>query len=297
MTLRLDKVSKRFGPIEALRPLDLEIRRHEWVGLFGHNGSGKTTLIRVLVGLLRPSSGRILLDGEPMDRNAWRALRRTLGFMPERIEFYGDLSGEENLEYLARLRELDAATVMPLLERVGLGEAAGRKVCEYSKGMRQRLNLAQALLGSPELLVLDEPIEGLDPRGVRDFFSLLRSGEPRTVVFSSHRLSEVCRHVDRICILVDGAVRALGTLPELFEELDLPVKVHIYPTRAMNGTFDAALAGLGAAVVVRRGEALVAEVAQANKTAFLLGLHAYGEAIRHLHIEEPTLEGAYFDAE
>jgi len=295
--IRLDKVSKRFGTIEALRPLDLEIRRDEWVGLFGHNGSGKTTLIRMLVGLLQPSSGQLLLDGEPVDRETWRELRRTLGFMPERIEFYGDLSGEENLQYLARLRELDAATVLPLLERVGLGEAARRKVREYSKGMRQRLNLAQALLGSPELLVLDEPIEGLDPRGVRDFFSLLRSGAARTVVFSSHRISEVCRHVDRICVLVDGAVRALGTLPELLAEVDLPVKVHIYPTSAMNGTFEAALAGLGAAVVARNDEVLVVEVPQAKKTAFLLGLHDQRPAIRHLHIEEPTLEGAYFDAE
>ncbi len=297
MGIRLDQVSKRFGAIEAVRPLDLEIRRDEWMGLFGHNGSGKTTLIRMLVGLSQPSSGQLLLDGDPMDREAWRELRRTLGFMPERIEFHGDLSGEETLRYFAGLRGVDTKTVGPLLERVGLGAAARRKVREYSKGMRQRLNLAQALLGSPEVLVLDEPIEGLDPRGVRDFFALLREGGPRTVVISSHRLSEVCRQVDRICILVDGAVRALGTLPELYEDLDLPVKVHIYGTGAMNGTFHAALAALGAAAVARRGEALVAEVSQVKKTAFLLGLRDCGETIQHLHVEEPTLEGAYFDAE
>ena len=297
MSIRLDHVSKRFGRIEAVRSLDLEIRTDEWIGLFGHNGSGKTTLIRMLVGLSQPSSGQILLDGESLDRDAWRELRRTLGFMPERIEFHGDLSGEETLRYFAGLRAADPKTVGPLLERVGLGGAARRKVREYSKGMRQRLNLAQALLGSPEVLVLDEPIEGLDPRGVRDFFALLREGAPRTVVLSSHRLSEVCRQMDRMCILVDGAVRALGTLPELYEELDLPVRVYVYGTSAMNGTLDAALVGLGAAAVVRRGEALVVEVPQAKKTAFLLGLRDCGAEITHLQVEEPTLEGAYFDAE
>lgn len=299
--IQLEGISKRFGAIEAIRHLDLEIRPDEWLGLFGHNGSGKTTLLRVLVGLSKPSGGKILFDGKPPDPEGWRSFRRKLGFMPERIVFWEHLTGEETLAYFARLRGVRPHEVGPILEQVGLSDAIRRMVGGYSKGMRQRLNLAQALLGDPEVLVMDEPMEGLDPQGVREFFQLLRARGIRTVVLSSHRLSEVCAQVDRVCILGHGAVRALGTVEDLLQGVQLPVRIHIYPTQPLNGTLDAALRRLGAASVVKgKGtgeEALLAEVPQAAKTAFLLGLNAHREEIRHLHIEEPSLERVYFESD
>ncbi len=217
--------------------------------------------------------------------------------MPERITFYENLTGAETLGYFSRLRGVADEDLSPMLERVGLLAAAHRKVGEYSKGMRQRLNLAQALLGDPEVLVLDEPIEGLDPQGVRDFFRLLREGKIGTVVLSSHRLVETCDEVDRVCVLDRGQVKAEGTVQELVEKLARPARVLIYPTSAANGRLDDALALLGAISLTRREGVLVAEVSQDRKTAFLLGLHDHRAAIRHLHVEEPSLEEIYFDAE
>jgi len=295
--IRLEGVSKTFGSVEALRSLDLEIHRGQWLGLFGHNGSGKTTLLRILLGLSRPSAGAILIDGEAPNAERWLALRRELGFMPERIGFYQNMTGVETLGYFASLRGLGSAVVGPALQSVGLAAAASRKVVEYSKGMRQRLNLAQALLGSPKLLVCDEPIEGLDPEGVRDFFRLIRSTGVETVVLSSHRISEVSSRVDRICVLGAGQIKALGSVEEIFEKLELPVRVHIYPVGSLNGTLDAAVKRLGATRVVAKDGILVAEVPQLRKTEFLLGLHACGDAIRHLHVEEPSLERVYFETD
>lgn len=295
--IRLEGVAKRFGTIEALCPMDLEIRSGEWLGLFGHNGSGKTTLIRILLGLTKPSSGRLLLDGEAPTDELWFAFRRRLGFMPEGIIFYEGMSGEENLKYLARLRGADPQTVLPCLEQVGLAAAARRRVGEYSKGMQQRLNLAQALVGRPEILILDEPIEGLDPQGVRDFFDLLRSGSIRTVVLTSHRLAEVCNRVDRLCFLNRGRVTALGSVEEMRQKLQAPVRIHIFPKESLNGNLEAALDRLGAISVIKEKESLSVEVRQSDKLAFLTGLKICRDLIDHLHIEEPGLEDIYFETE
>lgn len=295
--IRFQGVSKTFGAVRALSSLDLEIHRGQWLGLFGHNGSGKTTLLRILLGLSKPSAGTVLLDGEAPNDERWLALRRELGFMPERITFYQHMTGEETLGYFASLRGIDSAVVAASLERVGLAAAASRKVSEYSKGMRQRLNLAQALLGNPKVLVCDEPIEGLDPEGVRDFFRLIGVVGVETVVISSHRISEVSSRVDRICVLAGGEIKALGSVEEIFEKLQLPVRVHIYPVGVLNGTLGDAALRLGATNVVAKDGILVAEVPQPQKTAFLLGLHACGDAIRHLHVEEPSLERVYFETD
>ena len=223
--IRLEGLTKSFDGVQALAPTDLEIRPGERLALLGRNGSGKTTLLRMLVGLSEPSGGRLLLGGEQPRAAAWRTFHRRLGFMPERVVFHENLTGTQTLGFYARLRGVELAEVRPALDRVGLRDAAERKVGTYSKGMRQRLNLAQALLGDPEFLVLDEPLEGLDSHGVRRFFELVDGVENRTVVFSSHRLSEVSGAADRICILKQGVLRALGTESELRRELDLPLRV------------------------------------------------------------------------
>lgn len=291
----LEGVSKRFGEVEALSPLDLEVRTGEWLGLFGHNGSGKTTLIRLLLGLARPDTGQILLNGERPDREAWLRFRAKLGFMPERITFYEHLSGEATLRYFASLRGIEADRVMPMLELVGVAAAATRKVGTYSKGMRQRLNLAQALIGEPELLVLDEPIEGLDPSGVREVFEMLRSERNRTVVLSSHRISEVASQVDRVMVLSGGKVEALGRIDELRRNAHRPSMIHVFPVEPVDPALASAMNGLGDHVVTKRTTGWVVEVPQSEKVAFLLSLQAHRGAIQHLHVEEPRMEEVYLD--
>ena len=294
--IRLEGVSKRFGAIEALAPLDLEIREGEWLGCFGRNGSGKTSLLRILVGLSTPSGGRVLLHGKSPSAEDWRQLRRSLGFMPERISMLESLTGERTLRYFAKLKGVSRAEVDPLLERVGLIHAAKRRLAGYSKGMLQRLNLAQALLGNPRLLVADEPIEGLDAQGVREFFDILQSLEGRTVVFSSHRLPVLSRFVHRICILRQGKVTALGTEDELHEAMNLPVRIIVQPSPESNGNLAAAFARNDFVAVPRDDGRLVVQVSQREKLRFLAGLAALEASIDDVRIEEPSLEEVLLEA-
>lgn len=288
--IRLEAVSKSFGSVQALAPTDLEVSSGERLALLGRNGSGKTTLLRMLVGLSGPSAGRLLIGGEEPGAEEWRAFHRRLGFMPERVVFHETLTGAKTLGFFARLRGVEPAQVRPMLERVGLAEAADRKVGVYSKGMRQRLNLAQALLGDPDILVLDEPLEGLDSHGVRRLFELVDSVEGRTVVFSSHRLSEVSGAADRICILKQGAVRALGTEIELRREIDLPLRVIIRSSPDLDQELQAAVSRLSTAIVAGKNGSIVISVPQDNKIPFLAELNTFSAAIRELRFEEPTLE-------
>jgi Cu-processing system ATP-binding protein len=292
--IRLEGITKTYHDVDVVKDVDFNVRKGEWVGLFGHNGSGKTTLIRILLGLTQPTRGRILIDGKPVDPAVWRRLRDRLGFMPERIVFPENVSGFETLSYFARLREIDRTAVESLLDRVGLADAASKKVGEYSKGMKQRLNLAQALLGDPEILVLDEPIEGLDPAGVRQFFELVAGGGGRTVILSSHRLTETADHVDRVGILHHGVMQTLRSVQEVRLFQHLPTKVHIYAPAA-NGTLEGLVESLGATALTQRNGRLIAEISQEKKMAFLAGLERNSGTIKHTHIEEPNLEQAYLE--
>ena len=288
--IRLEGVSKSFEGVQALAPTDLEVRSGEYLALLGRNGSGKTTLLRMLVGLSQPSDGQLLLGGELPRAANWRAFHRRLGFMPEKVVFHENLTGVRTLRFYARLRGIEVAEVDPMLDRVGLRDAANKKVGAYSKGMRQRLNLAQALLGEPDVLVLDEPLEGLDSHGVRRFFELVDSVEGRTVVFSSHRLSEVSGAADRICILRRGAVRALGTESELRGELELPLRVILRASPHRDRELQAALSRLSTAIVAGKNGSIVISVPQDNKIPCLAELSSFSAAIEELRFEEPTLE-------
>jgi len=287
---RLRGIEKRFGAQHALGPVDLDIVEGEWLGLFGHNGSGKTTLIRVLLGLTPPSAGTLMVDGKVPGPQEWKALRRRLGFMPERIQLYEEMTGLDVLAYFARLRGAEPSRVEQLLDRVDLGAAAHRRVGEYSKGMRQRLNLAQALLAKPRLLILDEPVEGLDPVGVRSLFGLLREEGACTVVIASHLISEVSRQVDRVCILRDGRIRAFGTVAEVTAAAPAPVLVHVHTSGERDDAIEALLVAAGARKVERGTRTILVEVAASGKAAALFALHELREHVRDLQVEEKGIE-------
>ncbi|MCH7812788.1 MAG: ABC transporter ATP-binding protein [Planctomycetes bacterium] len=226
-TAGLTKVFKDFwrrARVVAVKDLDLEIHRGEVFGLLGPNGSGKSTTIKMLLGLLYPTRGRISIFGRsPTDV----AVKARIGFLPEDSYLYRFLNARETLDYYARLfrqsRGVRAERIDRLLEMVGLQHEAKRRVGEYSKGMARRIGLAQALINDPELLILDEPTAGLDPVGTRQIKDLIRDLGKRgkTILLSSHLLADVEDVCDRITILYGGQERAAGRTRDLLSQKDL----------------------------------------------------------------------------
>ena len=224
-TVKILKVVKRFGQVEAVRDVSFDLREGETVALVGHNGAGKTTLIKLMLGLIRPMSGSIRVLGEDPAAGEFAA-RRRLGYLPENVSFNAALTGRETLAFYARLKREGRGTVSPLLDRVGLGHAADRRVGTYSKGMRQRLGLAQALLGEPRVLLLDEPTTGMDPALRQSFYEIVEELRRRgaTVLLSSHALTELEERAGRVVIMNRGVKVADGTLDELRRIARLPTR-------------------------------------------------------------------------
>jgi ABC-2 type transport system ATP-binding protein len=220
-------LSKRFGVILALDGLDLVVPQGSVFGLLGPNGAGKTTTIRILTGLARPSAGSASVAGVEAALDEPR-LHRRVGYLDQDPRFYSWMKGRELLELVGRLHGLAGselrARVGEMLARVGLVEAAGRRIGGYSGGMRQRLGIAQALLHRPQILFLDEPVSSLDPEGRRDLLELIAGlrGEA-TVVFSTHVLSDVERICDRVAILDRGRRVTEGPLEELLAAHARPI--------------------------------------------------------------------------
>jgi ABC-2 type transport system ATP-binding protein len=201
--------------VRAVDGVDLDVAPGEVVGFLGPNGAGKTTTLRMLLGLVRPTSGTATVDGRPYAELAHP--RRVVGALLEASGFHPGRTARQHLLIQAQLAGLPAARVDTVLDEVGLGADAGRRVGGYSLGMRQRLGLASALLGDPAVLILDEPGNGLDPAGMAWLRSLLRdlAGQGRTIVVSSHVLAEVAQTVDRVVIVNGGVLRFAGPLAEL----------------------------------------------------------------------------------
>jgi ABC-2 type transport system ATP-binding protein len=213
--ITVDGLTKRYGHLTAVDDLTFAVEPGRVTGFLGPNGAGKTTTLRMLLGLVAPTSGRALIDGRRYAELA--EPRRAVGAVLEATGFHPGRSGRDHLRILASAGRLPASRVPGVLERVGLADAADRRVGGYSLGMRQRLGLAAALLGDPGVLVLDEPANGLDPAGMAELRDLIRglAGEGRTVLMSSHVLSEVAQTVDRVVIIAGGVLRYAGTVADL----------------------------------------------------------------------------------
>jgi ABC-2 type transport system ATP-binding protein len=220
--LEAQRLVKAYRGIRAVDDVSFAVQRGEIYGFLGPNGAGKTTTLRMLVGLARPDSGMALVRGIDPLRDPVAAHAR-LGFLPETLSLYKTLSGRQTLRFFAELKGVPAERADEHLALVGLQEAAGKRVGEYSRGMVQRIGLAQALMGEPELLVLDEPTGGLDPLAHRQVKDILRDRSRRgaTILFSSHVLSEVQELATRVGILRRGKLVADDTVENLRKRVSL----------------------------------------------------------------------------
>ena len=223
--IRTEDLTKSYGAKTAVNHLGLEIRRGEIFGLLGPNGAGKTTTILMLLGLTEPTEGKALIDGFDCTRQSMQ-VKRITGYLPDNVGFYGDLTGRDNLRFTARLNGIPEKEIDPLindlLERVGMMYAADQKTGTYSKGMRQRLGIADILIKDPEVIIMDEPTLGLDPEGMREFLKLIRQlsvDDGKTILVSSHQLYQIQQICDRVGIFVGGSLIACGGISELGSQI------------------------------------------------------------------------------
>ena len=217
--ISVEGVTKRFGELVAVRNLDFEVNRGEVVGFLGPNGAGKTTMMRMLTGTLEPDEGRVLYDDVPISQDLTAAKER-LGYLPETNPLYEEMLVAEYMEYAAQLRMLTTAqartAISDAVDETGIGDVFFRPVSELSKGYRQRVGLAAAILHHPEILVLDEPTEGLDPNQRVDIRNLVSElGKERTVLLSTHIMQEVEGTCTRLLIINRGSLVANGTVADL----------------------------------------------------------------------------------
>ncbi|MBQ3279116.1 MAG: ABC transporter ATP-binding protein [Clostridia bacterium] len=300
--IALEQVTKRYGPVEALKEVSFRIPRGGITGLLGRNGAGKTTALNLMTGYFPPTAGRVLVGGKDMRTEA-RACKRMIGYLPEKPPLYDEMTVEEYLRFVCELKEVRRegakAHVDEIIGLCGLGEVRHRVTGHLSKGYRQRAGIAQALCGSPDVLILDEPTVGLDPKQTAEMRELIRElGKDRTVVFSSHILSEVQQLCDRAVILNEGRmIRSLDLGAEDGENIRLRLRAAGPASRVMPA--------LRALDCVKAAEELPGEMTEAVLTCLrkdgqgaaedqifrvCAGLNA---PIRRLEEEQETLEQVF----
>ena len=291
--IELDGVTKHFGDVTAVSDLDLTVPEGEVFGFLGPNGAGKSTTINMLLDFVRPTAGEVRVLG--LDAGAESvAVRRRTGVLPEGYDVYHRLTGRKHVEFAMRSKEVDGDPDA-VLERVGIADAADRKAGGYSKGMRQRLTLGMALVGGPDLLILDEPSSGLDPGGAREMRDIVRAEADRgaTVFFSSHVLGQVEAVCDRVGIMragelvaedsIDGLREAVEGGETLVITVDAASEDDLSAVRALDGVSNAATDG-GTVTVTCEADA---------KTAVIGALEDAEVTVKDFQTEETSLEDLF----
>jgi Cu-processing system ATP-binding protein len=294
--LELHNISKHYEQINAVVGVSLEIKQGEALAFVGPNGSGKSTLLKMMLGIIKPSSGKILVNGEELSEKGWQAFKRSIGYMPERVSFYDNLTAKETLQLFARVKGGSLDSIDWVIHRILPEDVLLRKVGGFSKGMRQRLNLAQALLNEPDILVLDEPTAGLDPVGIREFYDILeevRDQRKLTVILSSHILAEIEDKTDRVAIIKNGSLRVIGGLEELYTEMKIPLRITITINQR-----DEMLEGLleknGAVDLDYKNGYLRAYVPRESKLEIISAVMKEKNRFVDISIREPSLEEVFF---
>ncbi len=300
LAIETHELSKRYGDQIAVNALDLAVRQGEVFGLLGPNGSGKTTTILMLLGLTEPTSGDVQVLGLDPARQPL-SVKARVGYMPDEVGFYDELSARANLNYIVRLNGLSGAEAQrridSSLERVGLGDVADRPVATFSRGMRRRLGVADVLLKEPQLIIMDEPTQGLDPEGARSLLQTIRDlkGENITILLSSHLLHQVQAICDRVGLFRHGRMELVGTVPELARQV-LGRGYHIrLQADGPAPELESALQRLSGVVSVRREDHNRFEVAATHdlRAEAAEAVIAAGGRLLALDIEVASLDDIY----
>ncbi len=292
-TVRVTDITKEYGRVKVVCGVSFELGEGELVALIGHNGAGKTTLMKLMLGLIRPTSGSIEVLGDNPAAGQF-AGRRQLGYLPENVSFDAALTGLETQTFYARLKREPVAKALELLYAVGLGAAAGRRVGTYSKGMRQRLGLAQALIGRPRVLLLDEPTTGLDPELRQTLYEVIAhlAAGGTTVLLSSHALTELEERAGRVIIMNRGVKVADGSIERLRNIARLPTRIRLKVAGLAPGEVPS---WLPASAPCRRlnGHIVEIDAAPEQKIELLRCATAAGAALEDLDVVPPNLDELY----
>lgn len=298
--IRTEGLTKCYGEKTAVQDLNLTIRRGEIFGLLGPNGAGKTTTILMLLGLTEPTAGTAYIDGMDCIREPIR-IKRMTGYLPDQMGFYADMTGRENLRFTGRLNGLQGdfleRRIDGLLDRVGMQEAADKKTGTYSRGMKQRLGIADVLIRDPAVVILDEPTLGIDPEGMRELMDLIRrlaTEDKRTILISSHQLYQIQQICDRVGLFVDGRLIASGRIDELAAQVQAEGG-NVFETAAVPyDGFEAFLKNLGnVQTVERQGELYVVRSACDIRRELLRKALEQGYTLTHLRTRGGDLDEIY----
>ena len=293
MRVEARHVCKTYGSRSVVNNVDLQVPAGRSIALLGHNGAGKTTLMKLLLGLALPSAGEVRLLGQDPGHSAG-ALRRAVGYMPESVAFQGGMTGRQLMRFYAGLKDAPRDQAEELLARVGLEDAAGRATRTYSKGMRQRLGLAQALLGSPKVLFLDEPTNGLDPPLRHAFYDTVAAlvGDGASALIASHMLAEIEHRVDEIAILRDGDLVACGSMDDLRAASRLPFRLRLRVQPDAVGAVSEAVGGAFSLTDVHDG-VMDFTCDSADKMTIVRRVAGLDGVVRDVDILPPRLDEIY----
>jgi len=287
--IEVENLTKMYGDFKALDGLSLKVEENDVFGYLGPNGAGKTTTINLMIGMLQPTSGSIRIADIDVEKNPLE-VKKICGYLPENVGFYDHMTAKQNLLYFSEFygfsKQETVRIIDDLFELVGIADAANKKVGEFSRGMKQRLGLAQALLNDPKVIFLDEPTSGLDPQGAADFREIIRDlkKEGKTIFFSSHILSEVKEVCETVGIINKGKLVAKGKIEEFNQNVTIVVETE--------PSIDASILEPFGNVKVKDSQIIV-EAEKDCRIEISKTLVQKGYIIKELHLMEPSLEEIY----
>lgn len=294
-------LTKKYGTLTAVNNLNLDIKEGEVFGLLGPNGAGKTTTILMLLGLSEPTGGTAAIENHDCTRTPI-AVKRLVGYLPDNVGFYDDLTGRENLRFIGELNGIAPKVIEErietLLKRVGVDYAADKKVGKYSRGMKQRLGIADVLMKDPKIVILDEPTLGIDPEGIHELMDLIKDlsvKDGRTVLISSHQLYQVQQVCDRVGIFVKGNLVACGPIDELGEQVREDGEVEVeFSASPSNKELEKMISAIdGVLSVEKEKEFYIVRSKSDVRGRLVAGAADKGFALQHLKLRGGDLDEIY----